>query len=59
MVPHTHVDLGWLKTVSEYYSYHTDAVGRVIGGVIEQLLLDPKRRFTWVEMKFFTIWWER
>jgi hypothetical protein len=32
-------------------------VGNELTSVIEALLIDPKRKFMEVEMKFFTMWW--
>ena len=31
----------------------------IIDNVMTELIKDPKKRFTQVEMKFFTMWWER
>jgi lysosomal alpha-mannosidase len=64
MVHHTHDDVGWLKTVDEYYSGVNNSVQRVeveliLDGVIRELLLDEKKRFSYVEMKFFTMWWDK
>ena len=25
---------------------------------MKELILDPKKRFSYVEMKFFSMWWE-
>jgi len=27
--------------------------------MVEELINDPKKRFTYVEMKFFSMWWAR
>lgn len=64
LISHTHDDVGWLKTVDEYYtgSDQADAiveVNMVLSTVVQELMNDPKRRFTYVEMKFFTMWYER
>ena len=62
LVPHTHDDVGWLKTVDEYYYgannviQHT-GVKQILDSVIPQLLLDPSRRFIYVEIAFFERWW--
>lgn len=64
MVPHTHDDLGWLKTVEQYYtgseqdSQHA-TVDIVLDSVIEQMTLKPHTKFTYVEMKYFNMWWTR
>jgi lysosomal alpha-mannosidase len=64
MVPHTHDDLGWLKTVDEYYTgsdqeSHHATVELVLDSVVEQMSLRPQTKFTYVEMKYFAMWWER
>jgi len=63
VIPHTHDDVGWLKTVDEYYSgsRKKDAQGNVhmiLDNVMTELLNDPSKRFTYVETKFFSMWWE-
>jgi hypothetical protein len=60
--PHTHDDVGWLKTVDEYYSGVNNDIQRVevhliLDEVIQELLKDEKKRFSYVEMKFFSMWW--
>eukprot|EP00347_Sterkiella_histriomuscorum_P016349 403353533 len=62
LVPHTHDDVGWLKTVDQYFtgtniSSHTGFVEMILDTVIDELIDDPNKRFTYVEMKFFTMWW--
>lgn len=64
LIAHTHDDVGWLKTVDEYYSGTNQesqhvTVSLILDSVIEELLKDPKRKFTYVEMKFFTMWYWR
>jgi len=64
LIPHTHDDLGWLKTVDQYYSGTSQnaqhaGVKLIIDRVVDELLKDPKRVFTYVEMKFFTMWYQR
>lgn len=61
-VHHTHDDVGWLKTVDEYYSGVNNNIQRVevrliLDEVIPELLADPKKRFSYVEMKYFSMWW--
>ena len=64
VVPHSHDDVGWLKTIDEYYSGTNQEsqhvmVSLILDSVIEELLKNPKRKFTYVEMKFFTMWYWR
>jgi lysosomal alpha-mannosidase len=63
-VAHTHDDVGWIKTVDQYFSgTNQDAqhanVRLILDTVVDELLKDPKRVFTYVEMKFFTMWYWR
>lgn len=64
IVPHTHDDVGWLKTVDQYYygtnTYHQKAnVQNIIDSVIEALLSDPNKRFIYVESAYFFKWWSQ
>ena len=63
-MPHTHDDVGWLKNVDQYFTGSENKIQRagveyILTGVIEELLADPLKRFTYVEMKYFTMWWDR
>jgi len=33
------------------------SVQLIIDTVIDELMMDPKKKFTYVEMKFFSMWW--
>ena len=62
LVPHTHDDVGWLKTVDEYYygannSIQHAGVQYILDSVIPQLSADPSKRFIYVEIAFFERWW--
>jgi hypothetical protein len=62
IVPHTHDDVGWLKTPDQYYTGDRDDIQRagvqyVLNGIYDQLMKDPKKKFTYVEMAFFQKWW--
>jgi len=64
MIPHTHDDLGWLKTVDEYYtgfnqqSQHA-TVSLILDSVITEMERRPWTKFTYVEMKYFHMWFTR
>ncbi|XP_020878111.1 probable alpha-mannosidase At5g66150 isoform X1 [Arabidopsis lyrata subsp. lyrata] len=63
LVPHSHDDVGWLKTVDQYYvgsnnSIQNACVRNVLDSVVDSLLGDPNRKFVFAEMAFFTRWWE-
>ncbi|CAG2100054.1 unnamed protein product, partial [Medioppia subpectinata] len=62
LVAHTHDDVGWLKTVDQYYygaqSQHQKAgVQYIIDSMIQSLLREEHRRFIYVETAFFWKWW--
>ncbi|KAI3420667.1 VWFA domain-containing protein [Psidium guajava] len=55
LVPHSHDDVGWLKTVDQYYvgsnnSIQGACVENVLDSVIEALVRDPNRKFVYAEM---------
>jgi len=61
---HTHDDVGWLKTVEEYYlgsrgDIQMASVQYILDSVLSGLLENPDRKFTYVEMAFFSRWWRR
>ncbi|KAF0879033.1 MA2B1 mannosidase, partial [Crocuta crocuta] len=64
LVAHTHDDVGWLKTVDQYfYGLHNDVqhagVQYILDSVISSLLVEPTRRFIYVEIAFFSRWWHQ
>lgn len=56
IVAHTHDDVGWLKTVDQYYNQD---VRFILDSVIAALLKDPTKRFIYVESIYFFKWWQR
>ncbi|CAA3008839.1 probable alpha-mannosidase At5g13980 isoform X1 [Olea europaea subsp. europaea] len=63
LVPHTHDDVGWLKTIDQYYvgsnnSLQGACVQNVLDSLIPALLADKNRKFIYVEQAFFQRWWE-
>ena len=63
IVPHTHDDVGWLKTVEQYYyglnsTIQNACVSCILDTVIHELQRNPNRKFTYVEMAFFSMWWD-
>ena len=62
LVAHTHDDVGWLKTVDQYY-YGTKTgiqkagVQYILDSVVEELIRNKARRFIYVESAFFSKWW--
>ncbi|XP_028908881.1 lysosomal alpha-mannosidase [Ornithorhynchus anatinus] len=64
LLPHTHDDVGWLKTVDQYfYGVRNDiqhaGVQYILDSVVPALLADPTRRFVYVEVAFFAQWWHQ
>jgi len=72
VIPHSHDDVGWLLTVDEYYNgtkgplpwVHVPTymdlqqnVKSIITTVVQALRANPQRKFSQVEMKFFSMWW--
>jgi len=53
-VPHSHDDVGWLKTIEEYYEQQ---VRYIYNTVVEELQKRADRKFIIVEMAFFSMWW--
>ncbi|XP_049765840.1 lysosomal alpha-mannosidase-like [Schistocerca cancellata] len=62
MIPHSHDDVGWLKTVDQYYYGSKQSVQRagvqyIIDTVLRELQENPDRRFIYVETAFLWKWW--
>uniref|UniRef100_A0A6M2F2G9 Alpha-mannosidase n=1 Tax=Populus davidiana TaxID=266767 RepID=A0A6M2F2G9_9ROSI len=62
LVAHTHDDVGWLKTVDQYYvgsnnSIQGACVQNVLDSIVPALLADKNRKFIYVEQAFFQRWW--
>lgn len=64
LVAHTHDDVGWLKTVDQYFygiynGIQHAGVQYILDSVISSLLAEPTRRFIYVEIAFFSRWWHQ
>ncbi|XP_060520800.1 lysosomal alpha-mannosidase-like [Cylas formicarius] len=62
LVPHSHDDVGWLKTVDQYYygarnEIYKAGVQFIYDTVLDSLLRKKNRRFIAVETAFFWKWW--
>ncbi|KAJ4433198.1 hypothetical protein ANN_15455, partial [Periplaneta americana] len=62
LVAHTHDDVGWLKTLDQYYygsrnDIQNAGVQYIIDSVVDSLVANPDRRFIYVETAFFWKWW--
>ncbi|XP_065891997.1 lysosomal alpha-mannosidase-like [Dysidea avara] len=63
LIPHTHDDVGWLKTVDQYYygannTIQDAGVQYILDTVVKELTKNTERTFIYVEMAFFTRWWK-
>ncbi|NXQ61843.1 MA2B1 mannosidase, partial [Anthoscopus minutus] len=64
LVPHSHDDVGWLKTVDQYYygvrnqDQHA-GVQYILDSVVAQLAAVPSRRFIYAEVAFLARWWQQ
>jgi alpha-mannosidase len=62
VVPHSHDDSGWLKTYLQYYwgdAQHIQVAGvkTILDSVVDALVVNPSRKFSFAEMSFFMLWW--
>ena len=55
VVPHSHNDPGWQKTVGEYFE---DQTKHILDNMVEKLLQYPKMTFLWAETVFLSMWWK-
>ena len=53
IVPHTHIDPGWLRTYTQYYGVE---VKPILNAVLRELQADPARTFVWCEVCYFAQW---
>lgn len=56
IMPHSHCDPGWIKTFDKYY---TDQVKGILDNMVEKLTANPKWKFIYAEVSFFSMWWEQ
>lgn len=64
IVCRTHDDVGWLKTVDEYYTGQNNSIQHayvhmILDTVVRALAADKSRTFTYVEQAFFVRWWRQ
>ncbi|XP_051165377.1 lysosomal alpha-mannosidase-like [Leptopilina boulardi] len=64
IVAHSHDDVGWLKTVDQYFfgkrnNIQNADVQKILTSSIKSLQKNPERRFIYVETSFLWMWWVR
>ena len=62
LIPHSHDDVGWLKTLDEYFYGSSNGIQNaqvqyVLDTVIIELENDATKNFIYVEVAFFIRWW--
>ena len=56
IIPHTHLDPGWLKTPEEYYNQ--DSIKEIFDTVLNSLSSNHERTFIINEIYYFKRWYE-
>ncbi|KAL4237876.1 Alpha-mannosidase 2x [Mactra antiquata] len=54
ILPHSHVDAGWLLTIEEYYVQH---VKGILNNMVAKLRQYEDMTFVWAESVFLSMWW--
>ena len=53
IIPHTHMDPGWLKTPEEYYN--DEMIGDIFKTILNELSNNPQKTFVINEIYYFKI----
>jgi len=56
VMPHSHTDPGWLKTVEGYF---TSATQSILDNIVEKLTQHKNMTFIWSESSYLSMWWEQ
>ncbi|XP_064614466.1 alpha-mannosidase 2x-like [Liolophura sinensis] len=56
IIPHSHNDPGWLRTLDDYFSTSTK---KIFDLMLEKLEAHPDMRMVWAETVFLALWYEQ
>jgi lysosomal alpha-mannosidase len=64
IIPHSHTDLGWQGTIQDYFQgqnleFYIGSVNSILTTVVQELSRDSNRTFSYAEVEFFKMWWDR
>ena len=54
VIPHSHNDPGWLKTITEYFN---DQTSHILMNMVQKMQTFPNMTFVWAESVFLDLWW--